>query len=189
MNDKPKVKPLPTNRATPRAAISNLAVATKMFRPIIVDDNGERWNGKPSDAPPGFKWNGEFEPRPDLKPDQIPPTFHQLIQAAGNAMEEIFGFIQNHEALKSVLTATQRAFAEVETVILGETADSELKPATTIAEAKRLKKEHTQMRDVLEKAASGSPEQALKAAQSWIFPNGSVPSILKLPQTTDPSAN
>lgn len=175
MGDK---KPIQSSRMTPRTAISNLAVAIRMFQPIIVNDSGEKWTGDPMNPPPEYGFKGEFEPRPNLAKDQIPPTLGQLINLCGNAMNEIHGFIQNHEALKQVLTATQRAFAEVEKHVLGESDAGELKPATTIAEIAKIKKEHVQMKDVLEKAASGSPEQALKTAQAWVFPNGSKPSFI-----------
>lgn len=182
MGDK---KPIQTSRATPRAAISNLAVAVKMFKPVIVNDSGEKWEGNPLQPPPGFEWKGDFEPREDLKPGQIPPTMGQLINLAGNAMNEIHGFIQSHEALKSVLVATQRAFAEVEMAILGESDAGELKPATTIEEAKKIKNGYIQMRDVLQKAASSSPEQALKTAQAWVFPNGCKPTLFQGTKETE----
>lgn len=179
-------KPIPT---TPRTAISNLAVAARMFVPVIVNDNGAKWTGDPSAAPAGYTWNGKFEPRTDLKPGQKAPTFDELINLAGNAVMELKSFIDSHEALKRILTQTQAAFSSIEAIVLGASEKETLQPLKTTEEVSRIVNEHRQMKDVLEKAASSSPAQALTTAQAWVFPNGTRPTIVQFPNGQHPREN
>jgi hypothetical protein len=102
---------------------------------------------------------------------------------------ELKSFIDSHEALKTVLTKTQEAFANVEALVLGASEKDQLQPLKTIEEVSRLAHEHNLMTDVLNKAASSAPAQALATAQAWVFKNGTRPSIIQCTEGQDPSQN
>lgn len=154
--------PLPTGEQA-KMHISNLANAVKMFQPTFVND---------PDAPGGRKWDGNFEPAEGIDPAKM-PTFPQFVNTAAAAIFEIGQFIKLHESLKNILAETQKAFAEIESIVLPAPVNGkeseQLHPRSTIEAVRLLKKEHSQMNDVLEHGAKGPPEKALKACQEWLM--------------------
>jgi len=179
------------DRETPKTktSISRLALAARMFAPIIVNDSGERWDGKPDEAPEGYAWAGTFDRAKDI-PDEVPtPTFDEFINIAAHAIGELSDFIKYHEHLKQVLTSTQAAFANIEVIVFGTREETALQPLKTTEEIARIVNENKQMKDVLEKAASSSPAQALSTTQSWVFKNGTGSPLIQCADGQDSAQN
>lgn len=163
------LKPIPIPQRQPRTLIANLAGALSFFKPNLVNEKDKEKGVDYQETPPGsgMFWDGTFTA------NEGAPTPSALINIAFGAMSEIKAFIESHETLKNVLIATQKAFAEIEDVLLGKGQDpNTLRPAETIKEAGRIKSRHDQMEDVINKAAASDPAQALKTCQAWTIPNG-----------------
>lgn len=186
----PDQAPAPKPKQAQFSFISNLAAALRMFQPILVNESGERWEGKPGQVANDFKWNGKFDAADGVDPTTL-PTIDQLINTASAAMQHINGFIQYHEKLKQGLAKTQRAFAEIEDIVLGNKNEETLRPLETIAEVTRLKGWERKAIDVLTKAASSKPEQAVLTVQAFMWPNGTKPTPLldMITGPQDPSEN
>lgn len=153
----------------PKTHLANLAAAMKCFKPHLVNESDKKPDVEYKESTPGSGqfWDGTFIASDDS------PNPHQLVNLVFAAMTQITEFTQLHERLKGQLAVTQRAFQEIEEIVLPKDRNKEtLNPAETIATITRIHARHAQMCDVIEKAASSSPEQALKTCQAWQIPNG-----------------
>lgn len=169
-----------------RTAIGILAIESAKFSPIIVNDSGDKWEGAPHEAPEGYEWNGEFEPKSGIGKTA---TFNEIIALACQAVMEIRSFIDYHEKMSGTLRETQEAFSYIEALVLGSSSPKAIQANKTTEAIVHLLGERSKMRDVLTKAATSTPEQALKTVKAWLYPNGTEPTLIPGTENQENSKN